>query len=264
MVSGTQAVSGAGKLLVIAVGTSSVSGKIRAQVYGDDDEEEGSPLFQKLDKLVVVIGKAGTTAALVCFFAMCIIGLGLHGAPWIAVLEYVITTITIVCVAVPEGLPLAVTLALAFSSTKMMDDANLVKHLDACETMGSATTICSDKTGTLTANRMTVRSAWVMGTRVAADSSSTPPVGVKLAAAISKEARLLLATSIAVSGVEVETPSRVLPKPAMLAAIPAALTPAALTPAPVRWIRWTSPTSSTAWRRTSSTSRATPPSARCS
>merc|ERR1712086_662480 len=62
---------------------------------------------------------------------------------------------TVLVVAVPEGLPLAVTLALAFSSYKMMDDNNLVKHLDACETMGSATTICSDKTGTLTQNRMT-------------------------------------------------------------------------------------------------------------
>jgi Ca2+ transporting ATPase len=71
-------------------------------------------------------------------------------------LGFLITAITILVVAVPEGLPLAVTLSLAFSVRKMQDENNLVKHLDACETMGSATTICSDKTGTLTKNRMTV------------------------------------------------------------------------------------------------------------
>ncbi|CAF1076740.1 unnamed protein product, partial [Didymodactylos carnosus] len=64
-------------------------------------------------------------------------------------------SITVVVVSVPEGLPLAVTLALAFAVRKMMTDNNLVRHLDACETMGNATTICSDKTGTLTTNRMT-------------------------------------------------------------------------------------------------------------
>ena len=76
-------------------------------------------------------------------------------------LGFLITAITILVVAVPEGLPLAVTLSLAFSVVKMQKDNNLVKHLDACETMGSATTICSDKTGTLTKNRMTVvASSW--------------------------------------------------------------------------------------------------------
>ncbi len=67
-------------------------------------------------------------------------------------------------VAVPEGLPLAVTIALAYSVKKMMLDNNLVRHLDACETMGNATTICSDKTGTLTTNRMTVVRSFVCGT----------------------------------------------------------------------------------------------------
>ena len=60
-------------------------------------------------------------------------------------------------VAVPEGLPLAVTIALAFSVNKMMRDKNLVRHLSACETMGSVTCICSDKTGTLTSGQMQVR-----------------------------------------------------------------------------------------------------------
>ena len=198
IVSGTVATSGSGRMLVIAVGESSVSGKIRAAVYGEDIEEEGSPLFQKLDKLVVLIGKAGFGAAAVCFLAMCAIGFGVEHKPWDAVLEYIITTITIIAVAVPEGLPLAVTLALAFSSSQMMKDMNLVKHLDACETMGSATTICSDKTGTLTANRMTVRACYLLGEKYAADPTSAQPVGIKLAASVSKEARLLLATLISV------------------------------------------------------------------
>lgn len=67
--------------------------------------------------------------------------------------KFVIIGVTVLVVAVPEGLPLAVTLSLAYSVKKMMADNNLVRHLDACETMGNATTICSDKTGTLTTNR---------------------------------------------------------------------------------------------------------------
>jgi len=70
--------------------------------------------------------------------------------------RYLITGITVLVVAVPEGLPLAVTISLAYAVKKMMTDHNLVRHLDACETMGNATAICSDKTGTLTTNRMTV------------------------------------------------------------------------------------------------------------
>lgn len=86
--------------------------------------------------------------------------------PWLKVhlgefIRFFITAITILVVAVPEGLPLAVTLSLAFSVMRMQKDKNLVKHLDACETMGSATIVCSDKTGTLTKNRMTVMRAFL-------------------------------------------------------------------------------------------------------
>lgn len=87
-----------------------------------------------------------------------------HKVHWSEVLGFVITGITIFVVAVPEGLPLAVTIALAFSVKKMLKDQNLVRHLSACETMGGATTICSDKTGTLTTSRMTVVNLWSGGT----------------------------------------------------------------------------------------------------
>lgn len=79
------------------------------------------------------------------------------------ILKAFIMAVTIVVVAVPEGLPLAVTLSLAFSTQKMMDDNNLIRVLAACETMGNATNICSDKTGTLTQNKMTVVEAWIGG-----------------------------------------------------------------------------------------------------
>jgi len=80
---------------------------------------------------------------------------------WNRFVRYLITGITVLVVAVPEGLPLAVTISLAYAVKKMMIDNNLVRHLDACETMGNATAICSDKTGTLTTNRMTVVQVYV-------------------------------------------------------------------------------------------------------
>lgn len=77
-------------------------------------------------------------------------------------IDIVITAVTIVVVAIPEGLPLAVTLALAFATTRMAQNGNLVRVLKSCETMGSATAICSDKTGTLTENKMrVVRGFWI-------------------------------------------------------------------------------------------------------
>jgi magnesium-transporting ATPase (P-type) len=78
-------------------------------------------------------------------------------------LKAFIMAVSIIVVAVPEGLPLAVTLSLAYSTQKMMLDNNLIRVLAACETMGNATNICSDKTGTLTQNRMTVVKAWIGG-----------------------------------------------------------------------------------------------------
>jgi calcium-translocating P-type ATPase len=154
ILSGTNAVQGSGKMVVIAVGISSVAGKIRARVYESEDHEDelgdgdsDSPLFTKLDLIAKQIGIAGTIAAVLAFVASCIIGLAIHNDPISEMVKYLTTAITVLAVAVPEGLPLAVTLALAFSSNQMTKDMNLVKHLDACETMGCATTICTDKTG---------------------------------------------------------------------------------------------------------------------
>ena len=155
VLSGTNAVQGSGKMVVIAVGVHSVAGRIKARVYesadheGDDlgGEDDNSPLFVKLDTIAKRIGICGSVAAAVAFVGSCIIGLAVHGDPVKDIIEYLVTAITVLAVAVPEGLPLAVTLSLAFSSNKMMKEQNLVKHLDACETMGCATTICTDKTG---------------------------------------------------------------------------------------------------------------------
>jgi len=167
ILSGTTVVQGQGKLLVVAVGINSVAGKIQARVYESKDHEDEltgdieSPLVTKLTLLAKQIGAIGTVAAILAFAGSCVIGLWIKGEDFTELVDYFIVSVTVLAVAVPEGLPLAVTLALAFSSGKMMKDQNLVKHLDACETMGCATTICTDKTGTLTANKMTARALFI-------------------------------------------------------------------------------------------------------
>ena len=137
--------------------------------------ESGSVLQKKLTKLALYIGYAGITAGvlsiLILVLKFVITKYGINGEPWDSssdpsvLLHFVIIGITVLVVAVPEGLPLAVTIALAFSVKKMLKDNNLVRYLHACETMGNATAICSDKTGTLTTNRMTVVESYFAGTR---------------------------------------------------------------------------------------------------
>ena len=131
----------------------------------EDVTHEKSVLQNKLTKLAVQIGYCGTIAALLSMFVIilrfCITTYVVDGKSWeghhaVEILEGFIIGVTVLVVAIPEGLPLAVTIALAYSVKKMMLDNNLVRHLHACETMGNATAICSDKTGTLTTNRMTV------------------------------------------------------------------------------------------------------------
>ncbi|XP_063933909.1 plasma membrane calcium-transporting ATPase 3-like isoform X3 [Zophobas morio] len=126
-------------------------------------EGSGSVLQKKLEDLAVRIGYFGMMMAVLTFLILvirfCIKTYTVRRfdvADLAEFLKFFIVGITVLVVAVPEGLPLAVTIALAFSVKRMLRDKNLVRHLDACETMGSATTICSDKTGTLTTNQMTV------------------------------------------------------------------------------------------------------------
>ncbi|XP_066903814.1 plasma membrane calcium-transporting ATPase 2 isoform X2 [Halyomorpha halys] len=136
----------------------------------DDHKKEKSVLQAKLTKLAIQIGYAGSTIAVltvvILVIQFCIRTFVIQQKPWSNVyagefVRHLIIGVTVLVVAVPEGLPLAVTLSLAYSVKKMMKDNNLVRHLDACETMGNATAICSDKTGTLTTNRMTVVQSYI-------------------------------------------------------------------------------------------------------
>uniref|UniRef100_F7ELD2 Calcium-transporting ATPase n=1 Tax=Monodelphis domestica TaxID=13616 RepID=F7ELD2_MONDO len=146
----------------------------REKKKANGPKKEKSVLQGKLTKLAVQIGKAGlvmsafTVVILVVYFVIHNFVIG--GRAWVSsctpvyvqyFVKFFIIGVTVLVVAVPEGLPLAVTISLAYSVKKMMKDNNLVRHLDACETMGNATAICSDKTGTLTTNRMTVVQSYV-------------------------------------------------------------------------------------------------------
>ncbi|KAJ4965685.1 hypothetical protein NE237_017534 [Protea cynaroides] len=171
LLSGTKVQDGSCKMLVTTVGMNTQWGKLMATLSEGGDDE--TPLQVKLNGVATIIGKIGLFFAVVTF-AVLVQGLvnrklreGTHwswsGDDAVEMLEYFAVAVTIVVVAVPEGLPLAVTLSLAFAMKKMMNDKALVRHLAACETMGSATSICSDKTGTLTTNHMTVVKACICG-----------------------------------------------------------------------------------------------------
>ncbi|KAJ9644673.1 plasma membrane calcium [Coniosporium apollinis] len=160
IISGAKVAEGVGSFLVTATGINSSFGKTMMALREDS---EVTPLQAKLNLLAEYIAKLGGSAALLLFVVLLIQFLA-HlpnndatpsekGQNFLRIL---IVAITVVVVAVPEGLPLAVTLALAFATTRMLKDNNLVRLLRSCETMGNATTICSDKTGTLTQNKMTV------------------------------------------------------------------------------------------------------------
>ncbi|AQK68941.1 calcium-transporting ATPase 5, plasma membrane-type isoform X2 [Zea mays] len=171
LMAGSKVADGYGTMLVTAVGLNTEWGLLMASISEDNNEE--TPLQVRLNGVATFIGIAGLSVAamvLVVLFARYFTGhttdsdgsvqfVKRHTSVKSAIfgsIKILTVAVTIVVVAVPEGLPLAVTLTLAYSMRKMMADKALVRRLSACETMGSATTICSDKTGTLTLNQMTV------------------------------------------------------------------------------------------------------------
>ncbi|RMZ72554.1 calcium-translocating P-type ATPase PMCA-type [Pyrenophora seminiperda CCB06] len=160
ILSGAKVSEGVGSFMVTATGVHSSYGKTMMSLR---EESEVTPLQNKLNVLATYIAKLGGAAALLLFVVLFIeflVKLKSSGDTSAEkaqnFLNILIVAITVIVVAVPEGLPLAVTLALAFATTRMLKDNNLVRLLRSCETMGNATTICSDKTGTLTQNKMTV------------------------------------------------------------------------------------------------------------
>ncbi|MCO5554245.1 hypothetical protein L7F22_007773 [Adiantum nelumboides] len=180
LISGCKIADGYGTMLVTAVGTDTEWGELMASISDDRDEE--TPLQTRLTWVASFIGKIGISVAgivlvvlLIYYFTGRITASTKAGAQKFKagqtsaneavdrVISVIAIAVTIIVVAVPEGLPLAVTLTLAYSMKKMMADKALVRRLSACETMGSATTICSDKTGTLTRNEMNVVKVWVGG-----------------------------------------------------------------------------------------------------
>lgn len=160
LISGTTILEGNGKLLVTAVGVNSFNGRTTMAMR---TEGQATPLQLRLSRVADAIAKLGGAASALLFIVLLIeflVRLKSNDSSsknkGQEFLQILIVSVTLLVVAVPEGLPLAVTLALAFATNRMQKDNNLVRHLQACETMGTATNICSDKTGTLTQNRMTV------------------------------------------------------------------------------------------------------------
>ncbi|RCV12332.1 hypothetical protein SETIT_2G260700v2 [Setaria italica] len=181
LMSGCKVADGYGSMLVTGVGTNTEWGMLMANLSEDVGEE--TPLQVRLNGVATLIGIVGLTVAgavLVVLWIRYFTGrtknsdgttqflAGTTGVKqgFMGAIRILTIAVTIVVVAVPEGLPLAVTLTLAYSMRKMMRDKALVRRLSSCETMGSATTICSDKTGTLTMNKMTVVEVYLGGTKL--------------------------------------------------------------------------------------------------
>ena len=166
LISGTSQIEGNGIALVVAVGVLSFSGSIAIATRA---KKKPTPLQEKLEDLADTIGKFGIVAATLTFIILAVketyflFAIDGQKFSFMKYWEMLTTAVAIVVVAVPEGLPLSVTISLAYSMHQMLEDKNLVRHLSACETMGGATCICSDKTGTLTTNDMNATQIWVAG-----------------------------------------------------------------------------------------------------
>lgn len=162
---GTKVMEGYGLFEVLAVGDKTEQGKVYKSVHLDNGVK--TPFNEQLDKLGKWISYASYTIAILIVICRVIVyltenGTGCfdsvqHAAPFVTyLLQTLMIAVTLVVVAVPEGLPMAITLSLAYSMRRMLKTNNLVRKLHACETMGATTVICTDKTGTLTQNQMKV------------------------------------------------------------------------------------------------------------
>ncbi|KAG6700397.1 hypothetical protein I3842_08G110500 [Carya illinoinensis] len=184
--SGSKVADGYGRMLVTSVGMNTAWGEMMSSISGDSNER--TPLQARLDKLTSSIGKIGLVVAFLVLVVLLIRYFTgntqdkngkkeYNGSQtdlddvFNAVVRIVAAAVTIVVVAIPEGLPLAVTLTLAYSMKRMMADQAMVRKLSACETMGSATIICTDKTGTLTLNEMKVSKFWLGQDSIEEDST---------------------------------------------------------------------------------------------
>ncbi|XP_062203119.1 probable calcium-transporting ATPase 8, plasma membrane-type [Phragmites australis] len=169
VLAGTKVQDGSAKMMVTAVGMRTEWGRLMSTLSEGGEDE--TPLQVKLNGVATIIGKIGLVFATLTFVVLIVrfliekcltVGLSKwYSTDALTIVNYFATAVTIIVVAVPEGLPLAVTLSLAFAMKKLMKDKALVRHLSACETMGSAGTICTDKTGTLTTNHMVVDKIWI-------------------------------------------------------------------------------------------------------
>lgn len=179
MMRGTTVVDGHGSMQVLKVGDATEIGKVAKQ--STEENLEPTPLNIQLTKLANLIGKIGFTVAGLAFAIFFIKDIVLfyefsslkNWHDWLPVLEqtlkYFMMAVTLIVVAVPEGLPMSVTLSLALNMRRMLSTNNLVRKMHACETMGAITVICTDKTGTLTQNRMQVHEANFYGIKNSKD-----------------------------------------------------------------------------------------------
>ena len=156
---GTKVMEGHGVMRVLAVGDKTENGKVFEAAQIDDSVK--TPLNEQLDGLGDLITKVSYGfAALIIVGRLWMYFIDMEAFQWIDFIAYllqsVMIAVTLIVVAVPEGLPMAVTLSLAYSMRRMLKTNNLVRKMHACETMGATTVICTDKTGTLTQNQMQV------------------------------------------------------------------------------------------------------------
>ena len=158
----TMVMNGRGEFVVTAVGDATEIGKVAKKSTEQTSVE--TPLHMQLDKLAKMISKVGSVVSMAAFFIFLIHDI-LTNPAWGGkdyfymaeiVLKYFMMAVTLIVMAVPEGLPMAITLSLALNMRRMLKSNNLVRKLHACETMGAVTVICTDKTGTLTQNKMQV------------------------------------------------------------------------------------------------------------